>query len=367
MGEAQRIAGRWSAAGRNGALAMDAMPYGSWARTASADSDLTDSAAAATAIATGVKTDNGVVGQDPNGRRLTTILERAKAAGLAVGLVTTTHMADATPAAFAAHVADRAKMTEIASQMLAAGVDVLLGGGEDEFLPGSVEGCYSEPGERTDGRNLIAEAISTGYTYVCDAAGLTAVVPTPSTRLLGLFADEGLTRPFAPSLAEMTQKAIDVLSQDPDGFFLMVEGGQIDWAGHVNDAANAIWDTIGLDEAVGVAQSYAATAGEALIIVTADHETGGMSVDLTSSGGADEDGPFYMPDGTLFYVNWSTIAHTGVEVPTTSQGPWSDQLIGVYENTHIHDVMRRAIGDVPIYVPLLFKGFSVPAPAPGRR
>jgi alkaline phosphatase len=227
-------------------------------------------------------------------------------------------------------------------------VDVLLGGGEDEFLPGGITGCHPEPGERTDGRNLITEAKNAGYTYVCDAASLAALDTASTSKLLGLFADEGMTRPYSPSLEEMTQKAIDILSQDPDGFFLMVEGGQIDWASHVNDAANVISDTVGFDEAVALGQAYAASADNVLIIVTADHETGGISVDLASG----DQGPFYMPEGTAFYISWSTIDHTAADVPTTAQGPWSDLLAGTHENTYIHEVMRQALGlDWRVWLP----------------
>jgi alkaline phosphatase len=373
MGEAHRTAARWSAVGQNGALAMDAMPFGSWTRTASADAAITDSAASATAMATGVKTNNGVVGQDPDGNPLTTILEYAQAQGLAVGLVTNTHITDATPAAFAAHVSHRSMMTEIARQMLATGVDVLLGGGEKQFLPAGATGCHGA-GERTDGRDLTAEAVAAGYAYVCDAAELDAVVPASTPRLLGLFETEAMSRPYSPSLTAMTQKAITILSQDPDGFFLMVEGGRIDWAAHANHAANVISDTVGMDEAVAVAQAYAATAENTLIIVTADHETGGMSVSLTSSGAPDQDGPFFMPGGAPFYVNWTSDGHTAADVPTTAQGPWADLLLGTYDNTYIHDVMRLALGDAPsvVYLPLLVRGLggafvSSPAPAPDQR
>ena len=150
----------------------------------------------------------------------------------------------------------------------------------------------------------------------------------------------------------MTQKAIDILSRDPQGFFLMVEGGQIDWACHGNDATNAISDTLGLDEAIVVAQTYASAAGGVLIIVTGDHETGGMAVGLTCSGLPDEDGPFLMPDGTPFYVNWTTKGHTGADVPTTAQGLWASLLTGTEENTHIHDVMYKAL-DWWIWFPLV--------------
>ena len=152
-------------------------------------------------------------------------------------------------------------------------------------------------------------------------------------------------------LAEMTGKAIDILSQDPDGFFLMVEGGQIDKAAHSNDAANVITDTLGFDQAVAVAQSYALTATDTLIIVTADHETGGMSVNLT----AGEEGPFNMPGGTPFYVNWTNTLHSDADVPVTAQGPWSDLLEGSYENTYLNTVMRLALNPNLVALPIIFR------------
>ena len=252
MGETHRTAARWFAVGQSGQLIMDTLPISGWSKTASADSSITDSAAAATAMATGEKTNNGVIGMSPAGAILTTILEIAQEHGLAVGLVTTVQLSHATPASFAAHVPDRNQMTEIAIQMIEHHPNVLLGGGEDEFLPPTETGCFPEAGERTDGRNLISEAIASGYAYVCDSTSLAAVNLLTTTYLLGLFADEEMSRPFTPSLAEMTSKAIDILSQDPNGFFLMVEGGQIDWAAHSNDAANVITDTLSLDSAVSI-------------------------------------------------------------------------------------------------------------------
>jgi len=344
MGEAHRTAARWESVGQFGQLAMDTLSISGWSKTASADSSITDSAAAATAMATGVKTNNRIIGMDPFGESLTTILELAQERGYAVGLVTNVQLSHATPAAFAAHVSDRSQMTEIALQIIEHHPNVLLGGGEDEFLPPIATGCFPQSGERSDGRNLINEAIADGYTYVCSATAFNAVNPLTTPFLLGLFGDEGMSRPYAPSLADMTDKAISILSLDPDGFLLMVEGGQIDWAAHGNDAANTISDTLGFDSAVNVGLSYASTHTNTLLIVTADHETGGMSADLTSSGLPDEDGPFYMPDNTAFYVNWTTGAHTEVAVPTTAIGYLSDQLSGTYENTHIFTVMRRVIG-----------------------
>jgi alkaline phosphatase len=175
MGAEQRKAGRWDSVGQSGQLAMDGMPFQGWLQTSSANAAITDSAAAATAMATGQKTDNGHIGVDPAEVSLETILEFAEARGLATGLVTNVPITHATPASFAAHVPDRNMYTEIARQMIQSGVDVLLGGGEDEFLPPTETGCYGEQGERSDGRNLIAEAQSTGFTYVCDASGFAGV------------------------------------------------------------------------------------------------------------------------------------------------------------------------------------------------
>ena len=341
MGGGHRLAAQWLAVGKTGTLAMDQLSTKGWAKTGSADSRVTDSAAAATAMASGVKTNNGVVGMDANLNRLTTILEEAKRRGKMVGLVTTTQLSHATPAAFAAHISNRDLMTAIAAKIMAAEVDVLLGGGEDEFLPTTESGCFPEPGERSDDLNLVKDALYAGYTYVCDPADFLKVDARSTVKLLGLFADEGMTRPFSPTLAEMTQKAIDILSKSSQGFFLMVESGQIDWASHENDAENAILDTIELDKAVKVALDYAAINANTLIILTADHETGGMGVSLNSTGSPKEDGPFTMPDGTAFYVNWTTTGHTASRVPVTSKGPSSDMLTGIYENTKIFDVMLQ--------------------------
>jgi len=365
MGEAHRTAARWAAVGPDGTLAMDAalsvngMPFHGEAGTKPANAILvTDSAAAATALATGVKVNNGVISQHHQGGRwvaLETILEMAQARGMAVGLVTTVPIGHATPAAFAAHVPIRTMMPEIVDQMLAHQVDVLLGGGEDDFLPRQVSGCYPQAGKRNDGRNLIAEAMGNGYTYVCDAAAFAAVDPVATSKLLGLFADAGMTRPFAPTLAAMTETAIAILSQDPEGFFLMVEGGQIDWAAHNNDAEHVIQDTLDFDAAVAVAKVFATPHRNTLVIVTADHETGGMQISPTAKGMQDEDGPFTMPDGAPFYITWQSTRHTVQDVPVTAMGPWAGLLTGTYENTHIHHVMALMLRPWREYLPVVLR------------
>lgn len=339
MGPEQRKAAQWYSVGLVGKLNMDGLDYVGASITSSANRVITDSAAAGTAISTGIKTNNGVIAMDASLNILQTILEFAQLKGMSTGLVTTTQLSHATPATFASHVDSRGMMTEIALQMLNHNVNVLFGGGENYYLPDTETGNYPATGKRTDARNLINEAVSSGYTYVYDRESFLTINPDINNRVLGIFSDEGMMRPFSPSLEEMTQTAIDILKNNSKGFFLMVEGGQIDWAGHANDALNNMLDTLGFDAAVNIGISYLNENSNTLLIVTADHETGGMSSSLTSSTATNEDGPYYMPDMTPFYINWSTTGHTSVNVPVTSSGPLADTLVGTYENTYIYDIM----------------------------
>jgi alkaline phosphatase len=359
MGAAHRTAARLYSVGREGELAMDTLPTSGMAHTWSTESVVTDSAAAGTALATGVKTFNKAIAVDPAENAVPTILEKAQQAGKSVGLVTTVQLADATPASFAAHNADRNDHLGITLDMLDHNVDVLLGGGEDYFLPVGTPGCYPDDGDRTDNRNLIDEAIAKGYEHVCNGADFDAVDPSATDKLLGTFADYGMTRPYAPSLAEMTSKAIAILSKNPKGFFLMVEGGQIDWAAHVNDALNTIGDTLGFDKAVEAALDFQAEHPDTLVIVTADHATGGLAIEDTPQDEAcpqplpddprecknalHEDGPFEEREGASFWLDWTTVNHSGDDVPVTAAGPHAADLAGYYENTHIFQVMREAL------------------------
>jgi alkaline phosphatase len=345
MGAAQIEAARWWQVGPDGALTMDTLSVqDGWSRTDALFGQTTDSAAAVTAMATGQKTANGYLSVDAEGQPLTTILEMAQAAGKAVGLVTSVPLAHATPAGFAAHNRNRNQYMPIAEDMYEAGVDVLLGGGAGHFLPYQTTCSCGWSGLRTDGRDLVVEAESIGYVFACDTQGLEEIDTSSVNRLLGLFANEEMSRPLRPSLAEMTRVAIEILSRDPDGFFLMVEGGLIDWVCHSNEAEESIELTLGFDAAVGEALEYVRDTGDTLLIVTADHETGGMSVTTESSHYLREDGPFQAPDGRLFFVNWLHTYHTDADVPVRAEGPFAALLSGTYENTHIFDVMVEAYG-----------------------
>ncbi|UCF10231.1 MAG: alkaline phosphatase [Candidatus Bipolaricaulota bacterium] len=347
MGEAQRTAARWSSVGSSGDLSMDLLEIqDGWLKTAPAFGVVTDSAAAATAMATGRKTLNGRIGMDRDGNPLPTILELARDAGKATGLITTVQLTHATPAAFAAHVPTRSMRSTIASQMIEARVDVLLGGGEDDFLPLGTTGCHPGHGSRLDGRNLVDEAREHGTAIVCTWDDLQTATWTdePARPVLGLFADSALPEPSTPSLAEMTQAALEALSKDADGFFLMVEGGQIDWECHDSDAAGAIASTLSFDAAVAVAIDFAEGYPDTLVIVTADHETGGMELHTEATGRRGEDGPFSMPDGTAFYVTWTTDGHTATDVRVSASGPMADRLLGTHGNTYLFTVMAEALG-----------------------
>ncbi len=241
-----------------------------------ADSMVTESAAAATQISCGVKVPARAAGMGTDGKTpCTTIMEIAKAKGMATGLVTTSGITDATPASFSAHVPHRSDEASVADQQLKMGVDVLMGGRKQFFLPESAKG------KRKDGRNLLDEAQKAGYTVVGTADELKAA---PAGKILGLYNMGNMeyeidrTTSKEPSLAEMTAKTLDVLSRNPKGFFAVIEGGRIDHASHRNDAAGTIHDMLAFDAAVGVALNFAKQHPDTLLIVTADHDTGAMSL-----------------------------------------------------------------------------------------
>ena len=309
MGPAHRLAGQLAAVGPYDLLVMDTLPVVGLSGTAPDDPEtvITDSAAGAVALASGVKTYNGAIGVDTERRPVPTILELAKAAGKATGLVTTSQVTDATPADFAAHVENRGEQSEIARQYLEGSQpDVILGGGEDWWYPAGEAGMFpdnppedTEEASRSDKGNLVARAQELGYEYVSSGEELESA---SGPRLLGLFANEEMfqQRPegqgdsYAPvvSLEAMTRKAIDILSQDPDGFFLVVEELAIDEMSLANNGPLVLQAVQALDAAVAVATQFAQDQPETLIIVTADHETGGLTVEgLDDPEEPDESGP----------------------------------------------------------------------------
>ena len=251
---------RVTAAGADGRLNMECMPVSGLVTTYSASNLKTDSAAAATALATGRKTVNGMISVLPDGTRLKTLLEKAEQRRMATGLVVTKAVTDATPAAFSAHNATRDDQNAIAEDILANGIDIIMGGGRKYWLP-SVKG-----GGRTDGRDLTLEATRQGYRYIIGRQELEDLQTLP---VLGLWAENSLDEDGdGPTLAAMTAKAVQLLGREPGGFFLLVEGSQIDTRAHRHDAAAVIRRVLGFDAAVKEALTFAAKDGHTLVIVT---------------------------------------------------------------------------------------------------
>lgn len=344
MGSEHRLAGQYYSVGEIRQLMMDQLPVRGWLIPDPYGEELPDSASAATAFATGYKTYTEVISLDIDGNRVKTIFEYAKDLDMSVGLVTNKYITDATTAVFGAHVPESAMRLDIASQFIDNQIDVIFGGGEDDFLPNDIKGCYPKLGNRTDGRHLIDEAVAAGYRYVCDQNGFEGLNPQIDWRVIGLFEDENMTRPYSPSLAEMTRTAIEILSMNPKGYILVVEGAMIDIASHYHESQNVMDEVVWLDQAVEVGMEYAESDENSLLIVTADHETGGLIVDLEPSGFDNQDGPFKMPNGTEFYISWHTGGHTFSNVPVTAFGPVSDKFKGLHQNTLVFDVMLEFLG-----------------------
>ncbi len=420
MGPATTTAARIYKVGEGGLLTMDTLPRTARIKTFSQDAQTTDSAPSMSAYMTGVKMNNEVISMTPDtvaskptadftstgtiGRAVPTLLELAKAKNKGIGSVTTTRVTHATPAATYAHVPHRDAENDIAAQAvpggagyntsLKDGLDVLLGGGKKFFIPKTVTG-----GKRADGRDLTTEFTAAGYTYVENRTALDAINPVTTNKLVGLFhldhmdyeldrRNKGLDQ---PSLADMTGKAIEVLSKNPNGYVLMVEGGRIDHALHGTNAKRVMEDTIAFDEAIQRALDKVDLANT-LIVVTADHDhtmvingyarKGNPILDIvrdykTGQPSLDADG---LPYTALVFGNGSnrpdlrtnlvsgnldstqvlhddylqevavrlggpgSETHGGGDVKLFAAGVGSDAFKGTMENTRVFGLLKAALG-----------------------
>jgi alkaline phosphatase len=322
MGAAHVTAGKIIA----GNLEMERLTAGGLVTTYSADELVTDSAAGGTAYATGRKTRNGAISISPSGERLETVIEYAEQLGMATGLVVTCSVAHATPAAFAAHVENRDDYAEIARQMTASGVDVLFGGGRSYFLP------QSEPGSaRKDDEDLLG-ALRRRMPVALSADEFRALPDVEAAAALLASDDMGWVAERNPPLPELTEKALRILSKDADGFFLVIEGSQIDWAAHDNRENELVSEVLDFDRAVGVAMDFAERDGRTLVVVTADHETGAYAI---------LDGSIERHEITD--PRFGTEKHSATMVPLLAYGPGSGAFGGIEDNT---DVGRTLIGFV---------------------
>ncbi len=300
-------------------FSLEQFPFSGFSITNSADNYVTDSGAGATAIACGVKTNNGMIGVLPDNTAVPSIVEIAHKNGLATGVVSTSAVTHATPASFVAHNSGRDNYEDIAGDFLNGTLDLFIGGGEDHFR------------NRKDGKDLTVDLKTQGFDVVYTLDDLKA---SKSRKIAGLLAKEHMPTILegrSTALEAMTRKAIETLNQDKDGFFLMVEGSMIDWGAHENNISYTVTETLDLDRAVGVALEFARKNRETLIVVTADHETGGLTI----------------PGGSLeehkIITKFSTTGHSAVMVPIFSYGPGADQFSGINENTFFLDSFLKLL------------------------
>ncbi|NQU51491.1 MAG: alkaline phosphatase [Bacteroidetes bacterium] len=301
-----------------GRLFLENCKHIGFSKTQSADNYITDSAAGGTALSTGVRTYNGAIGVNSDTISIKSILEEAEENGLATGLVSTSTITHATPASFIAHQPQRNMYEEIAADFLKTDIDVFIGGGKTHFT------------ERKDGRNLVEELVKKGYRFEED---LDKIKKVKKGKLAALTADgdAGRLTDRGEMLPIATKTAINILSNNKKGFFLMVEGSQIDWGGHASSTIYIVEDMLDFDKTIGKALEFAAKDGETLVLVTADHETGGMAI----TGGS-------IKDGTV-KAGYPTGGHTAVMVPIFAYGPGAEEFIGIMKNTDIHAKMKKLL------------------------
>ncbi|MDF9828731.1 alkaline phosphatase [Parabacteroides sp. PF5-6] len=319
MGLTQMYAGYTA---NKGSLALERSQYVGLATTFSANRYNTDSAAGGTAIACGVKTNNGMLGVTPDTIPVKSMLEYAADFGLSTGMVVTCELTHATPAAFVSHVGKRTENEKIALQLSHSKINVAIGGGRKYFE------------ERTDAKNLTDSMRAKGFHV---AYSMDEVKAVQEGNLLGLLADVAQERYPARGemLPESVAKAINILNKNKKGFFLMVEGSFIDSGGHANDHEFVANEMLDFDRAVKAALDFAELDGHTLVIVTADHETGGMTI---NSGD--------LETGSMA-TSFSTKGHTGVPVPVYAFGPGAETFTGIFDNTDFLPKVLKLYGINP--------------------
>ena len=292
-------------------------------RTASASHKVTDSAASGTAMASGKKTYNGAIGVDTARVAVQNIAEIVAGLGWNTGVIATSTITHATPASFYAHIDSRSKEEEIAAQLLESEIDFFAGGGSALFA------------RRSDGVDLFKIAVEKGF--LIDSTSLAEPASLSPDRKYGfLLAPGGMSRRMNGRddfLPKATSLAIQHLSQEQDGFFLMVEGSQIDWAGHANNADDVVSETLDFEEAVAAALDFAEADGKTLVVVTADHETGGFTL------GAKKDEATGRSDYVQIGPSFATGAHSATLIPVFAYGPGAELFKGMYDNTEIFTKM----------------------------
>lgn len=338
--------------GADGMLQWDKLPNVAVTKNHVANRLSPDSVSGAVAYAAGIKTNRGYYGLDVNRRPIQTVMKEARDAGRAVGLINTGSITEPGTGVFVASVDSRDNREEIASQILHAGVEVILGGGEQWFVPRGTRGRHGR-GRREDGRNLIDEGRALGYTVVYDAKELLAL-PSGTEKILGLFADGAIYSVFpakgykknAPSLAQMLEVALGVVSgqgekgQTNAGFLLVVEEEGSDDFSNFNNEELMMVAIKRADDAIGVALKHAMNHPETLLITAADSNAGGPQISKSRFRFRN----FSTPDGRDFFIKWSGVGKDyGSGTITRALGKHSALIRGTMDNTYIHTVIRKAL------------------------
>ena len=328
--------------GPNERISVDKFPVSGIVLTHSEDAIVTDSASSATAFSTGKKTNNGALGLDQDNQVLENFTEVIDKHGYVSSLISTSEITHATPAAYASHVDLRWKTDEISLQMMDSDVMTILGGGRHFFMPEEMGG------KRSDEVNLLEE-IKTSHTILTKKTDMDSFDHANQGKVVGLFADEALrdketpeNHSLEPTSSEMLNFALkrseQFNSKGCKGFFVMVEGSQVDWAGHANDLNYLKGEMEDFDEAVSTALDFAKNNQETLVIVTADHETGGLLIEpATPTNYTSPEVKFSFNTGIGYG------SHTGVPVPVYAYGPGSENFTGTLDNTDIFFAMIEAL------------------------
>ena len=316
-------AAHWTLASfANDSLAVHSMKSVGLVDTRGADHTVSGSAPTATAYATGVRSYMGAIGVDIDGNPVESVLEVAQARGWSTGLMTTTFISDATPAAFGAHAPQRADLPGISKQLVTKGIDVLLGGGRAAFGPDA----------QPDGVDLL-ETASSDYTYVETIDELRQLDLSRVDNLLGLFAegDMGIVQDRGVGAFEaMASAALEIVSGDPDGFFLMIENEESDTQSHQNaDEAVITQEMLDFDRAVGLALDFQREHPGTLVVVTGDHETAGIS--LTHDRERE------------VVMRYASGNHTGTLIPLFAAGPGAERLTGIIRNDRVGQVLKELV------------------------
>lgn len=297
--------------GETNRLVMQQLPVAGLSKTFSKSSSVTDSAAAATAMACGMKVNNANIGVTADGKRLKSVAEAARARGKSIALITSDSISGATPACFFAHQSARGMAPEIVADAAACGFEIIIG-------DAGTRGLFMQNGKVPDQHNLQKEMESRGYRFISTPEAFAA---TPGTnKVLGQIESKIFTENDT-ALSVFSKTAIDRLEKDADGFFMMVESTYPDKGGHANDPTVSTMGTVHADWVAKVAVEYAAAHGDTLVICTADHETGSLSVKRNLEGGLD--------------IAYGGISHSGAKVPIYAFGPGAELFRGETDNTEI--------------------------------